>query len=218
MDTERVTDEDFAACLRDLGTVNTLTLARRPTLLWFDDAARGWRGTLRVLDVASGGGDMLRAIHRWGQRHGVALELTGIDLNPGSTAAARAATPASMGIAYETGDVFAIHPERRFDVIVSSLFTHHLPDQDVLRFLRWMERTAARGWFVNDLERNSLAAGGFALLARAAGWHRFVQHDGPLSVRRAFRRREWRALLRAAGVPGRVRMRLPFRVCVGRLR
>ena len=80
----------------------------------------------------------------------------------------------------------------------------------MIRFLAWMERTADRGWLVNDLERNSVAAAGFTLLARAAGWHRFVQHDGPLSVRRSFRRREWRALLKAAGVPGRVRMRAPF--------
>ena len=123
MDTEAVSDAELFACLRDLGTVNTVTLARRPTLLWLDEVVRGGTDRLRVLDVASGGGDMLRAIHRWGVRRGVALELTGVDLNPQSATAARAMTPPAMGIRYETGDAFAIDPARRFDVIVSSLFT-----------------------------------------------------------------------------------------------
>lgn len=218
MDTEDVTAADFAACLRDLGAVNTVTLARRPTLLWLDRAARGWHGPLRVLDVASGGGDMLRAIARWGVRRGVALELTGIDLNPHSTAAALAATPPGLRIRYETGDAFDIGADRRFDVIVSSLFTHHLSDAQLVAFLRWMEATAGRGWLVNDLQRSVLAALGFALLAGAARWHRFVRHDGPLSVRRSFARTEWKRLLQAAGVPGRVRARVPFRLCVERLK
>ena len=223
MDTEQVTAADFAACLRDLGAVNTVTLARRPTLLWLDRVVRGrsvqgGAGPLRVLDVASGGGDMLRAMARWGARRGVGLELTGVDLNPHSTTAALAATPPGLGISYETGNVFALDPARRFDVIVSSLFTHHLSDDELVRFLQWMERTASRGWLVNDLQRSALAARGFGVLAGVAGWHRFVRHDGPLSVRRAFTRTEWPRLLRAAGVPGRVRARAPFRLCVERLK
>lgn len=215
MDTEEVSAADFAACLRDLAAVNTVTLARRPTLLWLDRVARRHpRRTLRVLDVASGGGDMLRAVARWGARRGVAVELTGVDINPLGTAAAVAATPAGLPIRYETGDVFALPAGRRFDVVISSLFTHHLSDDEVVRFLRWMEGVAELGWFVNDLQRSELAARGFAMLAGVAGWHRFVRHDGPLSVRRAFSRTEWPRLLRAAGVAGRVRARAPFRLCV----
>ena len=218
MDTEEVTASDFAVCLQDLGTVNTITLARRPTLLFLARAACGVSGPMRVLDVGSGGGDMLRAVARWGCRHGVALELTGLDLNPHSTTAALLSTPPELGIRYETGDLFGLDPHRRYDVVISSLFAHHLPDVDVLRFLRWMEQTATRGWLVNDLQRSEVAARGFALLAGAAGWHRFVRNDGPLSVRRAFARTEWPRLLRAAGVPGRVRARFPFRLCVERLK
>ena len=49
-------------------------------------------------------------------------------------------------------------------------------------------------------------------------WHRFVRHDGAVSVARAFTTAEWRALVAEAGVPGVVRWRFPFRICVERLR
>ena len=219
MDTEDVSAPDFAACLHDLGQVNTVTLARRPTLLWLHQVARAHPGRrLRVLDVASGGGDMLRAVARWGARRGVTLDLLGVDINPHAAAAARAATPAGVPVRYETGDAFALGPDHRFDLVISSLFTHHLSDAELVRFLRWMDDTAVLGWFVNDLQRSELAARGFALMAGVARWHRFVRHDGPLSVRRAFSRTEWPRLLRAAGVAGRVRARAPFRLTVEQLR
>ena len=61
MDTEAVSEADFAACLRDLSAVNTVTLARRPTVNWLRRAARGLPAgaTFSVLDVGFGRGDML---------------------------------------------------------------------------------------------------------------------------------------------------------------
>ena len=222
MDTERVSEADFVACLRDLSAVNTVTLARRPTVNWLRRAARGLSAgaEFSVLDVGFGQGDMLRRVHRWATRRGLRPRLVGVDLNPASATAARAATPPGIGIEYETGDLFSIDPARRFDVILSSLFAHHLTDAEVVRFLRWMEASAARGWFVNDLHRHALAYHGFRALSGIAGWHRFVRHDGPISVARAFRRRDWARLLDEAGLRGaaEVRWYMPFRLCVGRLK
>ncbi len=220
MDTEATDAADFARCLRDLATVNVVTLAHRPTLAWLNRAARALPpgAPLSVLDVGFGEGDLLRHIHRWGARRGLALSLSGVDLNPLSTAAAIAATPPELGVRYVTSDVFAYRPDPRPDLVVSSLFTHHLPDPAVVEFLRWMDRVAVRGWFVNDLHRNAVSYHGFRLLSRAAGWHRFVRHDGPVSIARSFRRAEWRRLLAVAGVRAELRWRFPFRYCLGHLR
>ncbi len=218
MDTEAVSEADFAACLADLATVNTVTLARLPTLGFVARVARRAPGrTLRVLDVGCGEGDMLRRLHRWSRRTGHALSLVGIDLNPAGIAAARAATPAGVLIEYRVADAFA--PDLgAFDLVISSLFTHHLPDEKVVEFIRAMERTAALGWFVNDLHRDRLAYHGFQALSALAGWHRFVRHDGPVSVARSFRRADWTALLARAGVSATVRWHLPYRFCVTRFR
>lgn len=221
MDTQTIDAADFAQCLADLAVVNSVTLARPPTLAFMRRVARGMAagGRLSVLDVGFGEGDMLRRIHRWGTRRGLQLDLSGVDLNPWSAAAAETATPPGMGIRYVTGDLFDLAAGET-DVVISSLFTHHLTDAQVVAFLAWMEARARRGWFVNDLHRHAIAFHGFRLLSGAAGWHRFVQHDGPISVARSFRRRDWDALLRRAGLAGKatVRWHMPFRLCVSRVR
>lgn len=216
MDAPGIDQADLARCLDDLAAVNSVTLARPPTVSFMRRAARG-RDALSVLDVGYGQGDMLRRLARWGRRRGIRLRLAGVDLSPASKVAAEAATPEWMGIEYRTGDVFD-EPPGSVDVIVSSLFTHHLHDAEVVRFLRWMEETARVGWFVNDLHRHPVAYYGFKALAEVAGWHPMVRHDGPVSVARSFRRRDWARLLDEAGLAARVRWHVPFRFCVGRLK
>ncbi len=221
MDTVPVSPDDFASCLGDLARVNLVTRAAAPTLAFLRRATRSWprERTLRVLDVGSGGGDMLRRIARWGGRRGQALDLVGLDLHPHSTLAAQAATPPGLPVRYVTGDVFALDPAQRFDIIMSSLFTHHLDDVDVVRFVQFMEARAGLGWFVNDLHRHALALHGFRALSAVMGWHRFVRHDGAVSVRRAFQVAEWRRLLAEAGVPkARLTWHVPFRLCVERIK
>src|SRR5829696_4364093 len=83
--------------LRDLARVNGWTLAARPTLGFLRRASRGMVA-FRLLDVGFGHGDMLRRIARWARRRGIAVDLVGVDLNPNSEAAARAATPPATPI------------------------------------------------------------------------------------------------------------------------
>lgn len=223
MDDETIDFATFEAVLAGLATVNSWTLARPPTLNWLAKATQGWeRGrTFTLIDVGSGQGDMLRAIHRWATARGLVPQLTGIDLSPWSEPAAKAATPTDMAIDYRTGDVFDYAPPQPPDFIVSSLVAHHMTDPMILRFLTWMEATAAKGWLVNDLHRHALAYWGFGLLANAMRWHPFVRHDGMLSVARSFRRADWARLLEDAGLTGKgvtVEWKLPFRLCVGHIK
>ena len=128
---------------------------------------------------------------------GLAARLTGVDLNPKSEGVARAETPAAMPIDYRTGDYRDLG---RFDFVVSSLVAHHMTDGQLRDFLRWMEANADRGWFVNDLHRHRFAYFGFPLLAALLRVHRIVREDGQLSIARAFRPDDWRAILAEAGV------------------
>jgi len=211
---------DHARALADLARVNRVTLTHRPVLRWLDAATRDLpRGTaLSVLDVASGHGDLLRAIHRWGVARDLRLSLAGLDLSARSIAQAQAATPADMAIAWHTGDVFGHTPIPPADLIVTCQFAHHLDDVQVVALLRWLERHARRGWFVADLHRHAVPYYGFRLLARLMRWHRIVRIDGTISIARGFRRAEWRALLARAGIVAEIRWRAMFRLCVGRLK
>lgn len=217
MDSAATSPEDYASCLRDLAAVNRLTLTHGPTLRWLNRATKNLpRGaSISVLDVACGHGDLLRAIHRWAERRGLLVSLEGIDINPGSTALATAATSPGIAITYRTGDVFAYWPRPHPDFIVSSQFAHHLTGDELVRFLGWLDRTAVRGWLIADLHRHAVPYYGFRLLAWAAGWHRIVRLDGTVSIARSFRRADWRRALAAAGLTATINWHVPFRFTVG---
>jgi hypothetical protein len=102
--------------------------------------------------------------------------LEGVDLNPWSARAARRPRPAlnsrirgndAPGITYHTANVFAFEPAQPVDFIISSQFTHHLTDDQIVMFIHWMEAHARRGWFIGDLHRHWFPYYGFGLLAWA---------------------------------------------------
>jgi len=217
MDDDDVDLPTFRGCLRDLAKVNIATLAYRPTLAFLDRLHRAGRWPqgrpLEILDVGSGYGDSLRRIDRWATRRGLAVKLTGLDRNPWAGQSARDATGQGRPITWLTADVFAYDGEP--DVIVSALFTHHLDDEQIVRFLAFMDQRARIGWMVNDLERHPIAWAGFCVVSAMMRWHPFVRHDGPVSIRRAFAPADWRGYLAKAGVRNAmVRRRFPFRLCV----
>src|SRR5579863_9287240 len=144
MEAPDISEKELTDCLNSLSRANTLTLARPPTLRWLARATRSLpRGaSFTLLDVGYGQGDMLRAIHRWATRRGLEPRLTGVDLSPWSATAAAAATDSSWGISYRVGDVFDYAPDEPIDFVVSSLVAHHMPDDLLIRFMRWMEGNA----------------------------------------------------------------------------
>jgi SAM-dependent methyltransferase len=217
--------EEMRACLRDLARVNRWFFGYRPTLDWLDSLDLKGREPVRILDVGCGYGDGLRRVSRWARKRGIAVELIGLDLNPDIVAIAEDATPPECRIRWVAGDVFD-HPLKDamgggVDVVTSALFTHHLHDRDVVRFLRWMEEHAAVGWLINDLSRAAVPYHLFGWFARVMRLHRFVQHDGPASFARAFQPRDWQRLCSAAGL-GESHYRImpykPARLCVSRIK
>lgn len=207
----------YRAVLADLARVNRVTRAHRPTLAFLDKAL-GVRSRINVLDVGFGDGDMLRAIAAWAKRRGIVAELIGIDLNPNSRSTAEARGSPGAPICYLTGD-YAGLAGIGFDCVVSSLVAHHMSRTELVAFLRFMEREATVGWFVNDLHRHRFAYIGWPILAAAMRWHPIVRADGRTSIARSFRAREWRALLDEAGVSEATAHRcFPFRLCIERLR
>jgi 2-polyprenyl-3-methyl-5-hydroxy-6-metoxy-1,4-benzoquinol methylase len=217
LDEPRPVDE-MRAYMKSLRQVNTLTLGARPTLTWLEQiVAKSDNNPLRIVDVGCGCGDMLRRIERWAKRRGHAVELMGIDLSPEVIQVAQSFTSTASQIRWIVGDAFSY--DEPFDVALSALLTHHLEEPVIVRFLKWMETNAKRGWYINDLVRERTPYRIFGLAGRVLRWHPQVRHDGPVSFRRAFQEADWQRMLSVAGIAEeKVKLQrwTPGRLCVGR--
>lgn len=215
--------EQLRACLHDIARVNRLTFAYRPTISWMEALVAAHpplARPLRVVDVGCGYGDTLRQINAWAAKRGIAVALTGIDLNPDAIRAAKEATPARP-IEWIVGDALSGNAAGNIDVVISSLLTHHLTNPQIVQFLRWMDRTTRLGWFINDLHRQPVPYRLFCLLARFTNWHPFVKNDGPVSIRRSFLVEDWQNLCAAAELDAAnvsIKEYRPARLCVGRIK
>ena len=214
--------ETLRACLRDIARTNRWTLAHRPLLNWLDsivESTPALTEPMRILDAGSGYGDSLRRIEQWARDRRIAVELTGLDLNLDATAIAAAATLPSSRIRWVTGDILTYAPARQPHLVMSSLFTHHLSETQIVQFIRWMEKHAQMGWFINDLSRAPIPYYIFRAFSKLMRLHPFVQNDGPASIARAFVRPEWEQMCAAAGLDTsefRVESFKPARLCVAR--
>jgi SAM-dependent methyltransferase len=174
--------------LEGLATLNRWSRGERPFLAPLRELARRTAPRpLRVLDLASGGGDVLLRLAR-GLR-GEALELAGCDLNPRSVELAngRARTAGLALRFFELDALSGELPEDR-DVLLCSLFLHHLDEQ--------------RAVLVSDLDRSR---SGWALAwlgSRLLQGSDVVRTDALLSVEGAFTAGEARGLARRAGLDG----------------
>jgi len=176
------------------------------------------RPSYRILDVATGSGDIPLRVAAWARRKGIALEMVATDNHPTIVALAERHTAAEPAVRVQAADALGLaFGDGEFDFALCSTALHHFDEMDdAIRVLRELNRVSSIGWIVNDLARSRPALAGARLLA-ATVWraHPVTAHDGPLSIRRSFTADELRALARAAGISGAtVHRHVLFRVAL----
>ncbi len=158
---------------------------------------------LRVLDLACGGGDNTTALAERARREGLDVQIDGCDLSPQAVAiATRSAEQRALGTRFFQADALNDPLPDDYDVILCSLFLHHLDQLQAVDLLQRMGRASRCLVLVNDLIRSPLGYGlawaGCRLLSRSP----IVHFDGPVSVQGAFQLQEVRALALQAGLEG----------------
>jgi ubiquinone/menaquinone biosynthesis C-methylase UbiE len=186
--------------LRDLARINRLTGGTRLSARAID--ALGDATT--ILDVGTGAADIPMTLLARAHAAGRPLSITATDSRPEILAAARRARPSidrTAGLELAVADGRGLpYPDRAFDVAHSSMVVHHLEPDEAVAFLRELRRVARRGIVVNDLIRGRHFWLGGWLIVHAIGTSPYTRHDGPLSVRRAYSRRELSEMVTAAGL------------------
>ena len=219
---EKVETADLAVILRDLARFNSAMMGHWPVLQWLDRVSRTVPPDRphTLLDIGCGYGDLLRAVRRWARKRGRSMRLVGIDLSPQVIEVARSVTDPADDIEYVASDIFDYKPPGVVDFVATSLVTHHLSNEMIVRFLQWMESSARRGWVIYDLQRSRVPFYFIALAGVLLRLHPVVVYDGRVSVARSLTRREWQARLAEAGLgSGSADLRwFMFRFTIGRLK
>lgn len=170
--------------------------------------------SLRILDVATGAGDIPLGLWRKAQRANLRIDLQAVDISPQAIAFARErADRAGAKITFHQLDVLNGELPQEFDVVISSLFFHHLEEAQIVSLLRSMANATRHLVLVNDLRRNAMGL----MLAYAASRlftrSDVVHTDAPLSVKAAMTMQELHELATAAGLEGSlVQPRWPCRM------
>jgi SAM-dependent methyltransferase len=175
------------------------------------DPQRTWR----VLDVASGGGDVAIDVARRSGRRGLKVLVDACDISPFAVryACARAAERQVENVSFFRRDVLNGPLPEGYDVVMCSLFLHHLDDESAVALLAKMAAAAKKLVVVNDLRRSLigylLAWFGCRILSRSP----VVHVDGPRSVQAAFSLSEMRGVARRSGLDAAIlQRRWPFRM------
>jgi len=155
--------------------------------------------TVSIVEIGCGGGDNLRVIKKWCAKNGIAVRLTGVDINQDCIAFAKSRKE-NNNIDFICSDyskaVFATPP----NIIFSSLFCHHFTDAQLVAMLQWMKQNTSTGFFINDLHRHPFAYYSILIFTKLLSRSRLVKNDAPLSVQRSFIKKEWQQLFQLAGI------------------
>lgn len=204
MDQPDLDEQRHWNALRGLERINRWSGSAR--ILWpavRDLARAGHSVPLRILDLASGAGDVSIGLWRRARRAGLPVQVDGWDISPRAvTYARKRAGDQKAEVQFFQADALRSDIPDGYDVLVSSLFLHHLGEEEGSHLLTRMARAARRMVLINDLVRNTAGYLLAFLGTRILSASDVIHVDGPRSVAAAFTVLEALALAEKAGLAG----------------
>ena len=155
--------------------------------------------SVRVLDLATGSGDIPRFVVDYGRKIGAAVTVHAVDQQRSTLEIARSLSADYPEIDFRQGDVLSFAPHENYDVVLCSLALHHFSEPDAIALLRRCRELSAKYVLVSDLRRGPLAILGVYLLTALIFREPMTQIDARRSAERAFSFDEFRSLAERAG-------------------
>ena len=154
-----------------------------------------------VSDWGCGGGDSLRRIALWARKKNLKIKLIGVDATAAAVEYAKKKSTEFPEISYILADVMSdnLH-NNQFDIVLSSLFTHHFKDQEWVKLIKKMSDCASTAVIVNDLHRHWFAYHSIGILTSIFSRSEMVKHDSKVSVLRSFTKNDFKNMLHSAGI------------------
>jgi SAM-dependent methyltransferase len=161
---------------------------------WIKPGAR-----MRIVDLATGSGDIPRLIAEYGRKVGAELQIDALDRQSATLEIAKKLSVRYPEISFVEGDVLERQPVESYDIVFCTLALHHFSEDDAVRLLRRCLDLSPKFVLVSDLRRGWLATVGVHLLTATVFREPMTKYDARLSAVRAFSFPEMNHLARRAG-------------------
>ena len=173
------------------------------TINGIDRLLKNWDRSkpLTILDFGCGDGTMLILMLKWLKKNGFEATLVGVDANPHIVRYAQNVVKDYPEIEIRTGNAFDDYwVNFPCNIITSTLFTHHFTDEQLVDLFKKWYLMASEGVVINDLHRHWFAFYSIKTLTQVFSRSSMVRYDAPLSVLRAFKKKELRDILQTARI------------------
>jgi 2-polyprenyl-3-methyl-5-hydroxy-6-metoxy-1,4-benzoquinol methylase len=192
--------EPLGEALRHLRRLNRLFGAGGPIIyginhLW---EKSGRPGSLTVLDVGSGSGDINRQVLKWANRRGVSLTVMLADVTEEAEREAARLFSQEPRVSFIRKDLFEL-ADGAADIVTASQFVHHFSKERLPDVVKRMRSVSRLGVVVGDIHRHWIPWTAVWLATRLLSRNRYIRHDGPLSVAKGFRGADIRELAEQLG-------------------
>jgi ubiquinone/menaquinone biosynthesis C-methylase UbiE len=153
----------------------------------------------RVLDLATGSGDIPRLVADHARKVGADIIVDAVDRQASTLEIARRLSADYPEIHFVQDDILSFDVVDRYEIVLCSLALHHFNDQAAVRVLERCRRLSSKFVLVADLRRGFLATLGVYLLTATIFRQPMTRTDARLSAQRAFSFDELRSLAERAG-------------------
>ena len=200
LDAENIPLVDLYQNLNELAFINTYLGGFNISVAGVSQLIKDINRSYHIVDIGCGGGDNMLAVLLWAAKNNVRITLTGIDMKKDAIEYARKNCALFPNIQFIESDYKLATFTEPVDIIISSLFCHHLDDEQLEECLNWMDKIARVGFVINDLERNKIAYYSIKWLSGLFSKSYLVKNDAAVSVSRGFKKMEIEKYMLKAGI------------------
>jgi 2-polyprenyl-3-methyl-5-hydroxy-6-metoxy-1,4-benzoquinol methylase len=141
---------------------------------------------LRVVDLATGSGDIPRLIADYARKISARVEIDALDRQPATLEIARSLSADYPEISYREANILEWDSAEAYDITLCTLALHHFSNEDAVRLLRRCFQLSKRFVLVSDLRRSFSLIAGVYLLTTLFFREPMTRFDARLSAIRAF--------------------------------
>lgn len=189
--------------LKDIAKFNSLLGTRNAILSYIKIIieVKKLSGKIRILDLCCGSADIPIYIIDWARKYNKDIEIIAIDIDKNIIEVAKEESKNYPEILCKVGDAFDLeYDSNYFNIVICSQAFHHFSDENCINLLKVMDNLSNDGFIVNDLRRAWINYIGAFLISRIGNMNYMSKNDAPISVLRAFTKKEFLELAKKADI------------------